>query len=60
MSLGAISAFLLVLVGVFIFGTLWFHLIESLLGRIKRLFTRSGDGDAWHSLPTDQADDRDV
>ncbi|MEI3304663.1 MAG: hypothetical protein V8R40_00760 [Dysosmobacter sp.] len=39
MSLGAVGAFLLVLIVVFVIGNLWFHFVESLLERIKHLLT---------------------
>lgn len=54
MSLGAIGAFLLVLIVVFVMGNCWFHFVESLLARIKRLLTRRSDPPAWHPLPPDQ------
>lgn len=57
MSLGAIGAFLIVLVVVFAFGNLWFHLVEGVLGRIKSLFTRRKDPPAWHLLPPEEQDD---
>ena len=39
MPWGEIGAFLLFLVAVFIFGNLWFHFIEAILRRIKKIFT---------------------
>ena len=54
MSLGEIGAFLLLLAAVFLFGNLWFHLIEAILGQIKRLFTRRKKPPAWHTLPFDE------
>ena len=54
MPLGEIGAFLLVLVAVFIFGNLWFHFIEAILCRIKKLFTRRKQPPAWHTLPSDK------
>ena len=57
MSLGAIGAFLIVLVVVFAFGNLWFHLVEWVLGRIKGLFTCRKDPPAWHPLPPEEQDD---
>lgn len=57
MSLGAIGAFLIVLVAVFVFGNLWFHLVECVLGRIKGLFTRRKDPPAWHPLPPEEQGD---
>lgn len=59
MSLGALGAFLAVLVVVFVFGNLWFHLVESVLNRVKRLFTRHQDPPAWHSLPPEQEEQSD-
>ena len=53
MPFGAIGAFLLVLIAVFLFGNLWFHFVEFLLGRIKRLFSGQKDPPAWHPLPPD-------
>ena len=57
MSLGAIGAFLIVLVVIFAFGHLWFHLVEGVLGWIKGLFTRRKDPPAWHPLPPEEQDD---
>ena len=56
MPLGEIGAFLLVLVAVFVFGNLWFHFVEAILNRIKRLFTRRKEPPAWHTLPPDEED----
>ena len=54
MSLGAIGAFCVVLVAVFIVGTLWFYFVESILDRIRRLFTRRREPPAWHPLPAEE------
>lgn len=54
MTLGAIGAFLLGLVVVFVLGNLWFHLVESLLDRVKGLFNRRKAPPAWHFLPSEQ------
>ncbi len=56
MPLGEIGAFLLVLVVILIFGNLWFHLIEAILSRIKKLFIRRKEPPAWHTLPPDEED----
>ena len=56
MWLGEIGIFLLVLVAVFIFGNLWFHLIEAILNRIKKRLTRRKQPPAWHTLPPDEED----
>lgn len=53
MSPGAIGAFLLVLVAVFVLGNLWFHLVESLLRGIKRILLGGREPQAWHPLPSD-------
>lgn len=57
MSLGALGAFALVLVVVFLFGQLWFHLVETILSRIKRLFFRRREPPAWHPLPPEEDQD---
>lgn len=59
MSLGAVGAFLLVLIVVFVLGNLWFHFVESLLERIKHLLTSHRDPPAWHPLPPDEEKSRD-
>ena len=56
MPFGEIGAFLLFLVAVFIFGNLWFHLIEAILNRIKKRLTRRKTPPAWHALPPDEED----
>lgn len=56
MPLGEIGAYLLLLVVVFILGNLWFHFIEAILQRIKKLFTRHQKPPAWHPLPPDKED----
>lgn len=57
MSLGALGAFALFLVAVFLFGRLWFCLVEAVLDRIRRLFSRRKEPPAWHPLPPEE--DRD-
>lgn len=52
MSIGAIAAFLLLLVVVF--GNLWFNFIEAMLQRIKRVFTQQKEPPAWHPLPQEK------
>ena len=56
MPFGEIGTFLLFLAAVLIFGNLWFHLIEAILGQIKELFTRRKEPPAWHTLPQDEED----
>ena len=55
-----IGGILLLLVVLGIVGNLWFHFVESLLGRIRRLFTRRREPPAWHPLPPEQEEDRDA
>ena len=40
-----------------IFGQLWFHLVDSLLERAKRLLFRRGQPPVWHTLPGEKEDD---
>ena len=56
MPFGEIGAILLFLLVVFIFGNLWFHFIEAILRRIKKLFTRRQKSPAWHALSPDEED----
>lgn len=49
-----LGAMLLVLVAVVIVGNLWFHTVESLLDRLKGLFSRRKDPPAWHPLEPEQ------
>ena len=57
--LGMAGAFLLVLAVIFLFGNLWFHLVEAVLGWIKGKFARRGEPPAWHVLPPDKGDEKD-
>ena len=54
MPFGEIGAFLLFLVAVFLFGNLWFHIVEAIRRTIKRLFTRRSSPPAWHTFPSDK------
>ncbi len=56
MPFGEIGAILLFLLVVVILGNLWFHFIETILRRIKKLFTRRQKPPAWHTLITDEED----
>lgn len=56
MSLGAIGAFLIVLIAVFVFGNLWFNIVESVLDKIKRILFRRKSPQIWHTLPTEDED----
>lgn len=59
MSWGAIGAFALALIVFFIFAQIWFHLVESLLQKIRNLFNRHSEPPAWHTLPADSEDKQD-
>ena len=48
MPFGEIGAFLLFLAAVLIFGNLWFHFIETILSRLKKIVTRRKEPPAWH------------
>ena len=54
MPWGEIGAVLLVLVVVFIVGHAWFHIVEGVLGTLKRLFSRHKEPSVWHTLPPEQ------
>ena len=56
MPFGEIGAFLLFLAAVLIFGNLWFHFIETILSRLKKIVTRRKEPPAWHTLPPDEED----
>ena len=57
MPWGEIGAFLLALAVIFAVGNLWFHLVESILNRIRSRFARRREPPAWHPLP-EEKDDR--
>lgn len=54
MPLETIGVVFLVLLVVFIGSKLWFHMVEGLLGLLKRLFTKKKPPPAWHTLPKDE------
>lgn len=54
MLLKEIGAILLFLLAIVIFGNLWFGFVESILARIKKLFSRRQEPPAWHTLPADE------
>ena len=60
MPFGEIGAIVLFLVVAFILGNLWFHFIETILKWIKKLFTRHKKPPAWHPLPPDKEDRKNV
>ena len=49
--LGWLGAFLLALVVIFIVGNLWFHFVEAILDRIRKLFRGRQEPPAWHLFP---------
>ena len=49
-----IGGMVLLLLAMVIFANLWFALVESVLGRIRRLFTRRREPPSWHPLPSEQ------
>lgn len=53
MGLGEVAAFVLVLTAVFLWGRLWFGLVEGLLARIRRLFG-GAEPAPWHTLPSEE------
>ena len=59
MPLGEIGAFLLVLVAVFIWGRFWFHLVETVLRRLKQLLPLRADPPVWHPLRQEKEDRED-
>lgn len=60
MPFGEISAFLLLLVIIFVFGNLWFHFIETMLERLKKQFSHHKEPPAWHPLPQDEDNTKDI
>lgn len=60
MYLKEIGACLLILVAAVAAGNLWFHFVDGILERVKRLFTRHKAPPAWHPLPPEQEDEGDV
>ena len=54
MLLRELGAWLLLLLVVFVLGNLWFHVVEGVLGRLKRLLVRGKEPPAWHPLPPEE------
>ena len=52
--MGEVGAILLALVVLLVIGNLWFHFVESVLGKVKSLFTRGKEPPAWHPLPPEE------
>ena len=59
MPLMEIGTIVLVLLVIVILGNLWFHFVEAILERIRRLFHRKKESPAWHPLPPEQEDRED-
>ena len=57
MPLKEIGIVLLVLIVIFLFGQLWFHLVEAVLNSIKKLFNRCRKPPAWHPFPSEKDDE---
>lgn len=45
-----IGMWFLILVVIFIFGQVWFHLIEGLLAKLKSLLNRHKEPLVWHAF----------
>jgi hypothetical protein len=56
MPLMEVGAIALALLGVVIFGHLWFHLVESVLAWIRRRFIHPKTPPAWHPLIPQEED----
>ncbi len=60
MPLGELGGIVLTLTIMVVIGSLWFHMVEGLVGWIKGLFTRRREPPAWHPLaPEDEKKDGD-
>lgn len=59
MSLEKIGAILLFLLVIVIAGNIWFYTVESILSKIKKLFTGHNEPPAWHALPAEQEEKKD-
>ena len=58
MALKEIGAILLFLLAIVIFGNLWFNFVESILAKIKKVFSRRQEPPAWHTLPSDEEESK--
>lgn len=54
MPLKEILAFLFLLVVVFLFANLWFHFVEVIISRIKKVLTIHKEPPTWHSYPCEE------
>ncbi len=44
------GVWILILIIIFIFGRVWFHMVEWLLSKIKALFSRCVKPPVWHTF----------
>lgn len=51
-EIGGIFVFLLVIV---IFGNIWFHFVEFILAKIKKILHLHEEPPSWHPLPEEDA-----
>lgn len=54
MPLLEIGAIVLALLVIAILGNLWFHFVEAILDRIRRLCHRKKEPPVWHPFPPEQ------
>lgn len=54
MTFEKIGAVLLFMVILFIFGNIWFNIVESILNKIKRMFIKNEKTINWHNFPDDE------
>lgn len=50
----------MIILGLFVLvvlGNIWFHFVESILNRIKNLFSCGEDQNVWHELPPDDKEE---
>ena len=55
MPWGKIGAVFVVLLVVFLFGRLWFALIEGILGRLRKIFSCCRKQETWHTLSEEES-----
>ena len=53
-----IGMWVLILVVIFIFGRVWFHLVEGLLAKIRSLLNRNKESPVWHTFEETDNDKR--
>ena len=51
---------MLFLAAVAVAGNLWFHLVESVLHGVRKLFDRGKEPPVWHPLPPEKEEKNDV